>query len=1158
MKKTRDQLSPLMRKGKKWIRVMKITSLLLLFGFLQIHATVVSQGNTVSISESDISLEQLLWKIQDKSDFVFVFSQEHVKEHTNLNVNLNGELDEVLTQILADKGLTYEKKNDVYVIKKAAPVPAVPQQPNTITIKGKVTDEKGKPLPFVNIYIKGDTKGVITDKDGKYAIEVEEKQGMVLVASFIGFVSREFEVSGRTEINLMLKGDIADLDEVVVTGYQTIDREKMTGSAVAITADKMSNVGFTSIEDALDGSIAGMNIVASGRPGEDADIQIRGVNSFTGNTNPLWIVDGMPMMGSVPEVSDGNSLRAEALTSGIGNIAPEDIESITVLKDAAAAAIYGAQAANGVIVITTKSGHSGKTFFNITSNMTVTEAPDPELYMMNSAEKVDFERGYNEDYGTWASSGRAADIYRALDRESISQAEANLMLNELRNTNTDWFKEIFSSAISQQHSLSMSGGNEKTQYYVSGNFLTEEGIEPNNQYDKLGLNMKITHNPSDKIRITFGLTSNLRNTTETASIINPLQYAIYANPYEKPYNEDGSYAYDITYNGTISTAAGDDYFRQFNILQDLNENTQDSRYMSSDMNLKFEYEFLPGLTYNLQGAYNINSNNTSRYVIPGTWTDYKQSWHPAVSTEFTYDLLGGNLRESSSKGHEYTFRNTLQYMREFNGGHYVSLFGGQEIRKTLQNTFYNFFPNYDADHRLGQYPDLDGYEADILSLAALGGTGEYENKLSSFFANGTYSYNDRYVVSGSIRYDGSTIIGSDNQFTPLWNVSGRWNVHNEGFMSGSILSLLALKVGYGYTGSIDNSASPYSILYYSSGGKRYDDELTPSSLAYPSMNLKWQTKEDKNIGIEAGLWKNKVQVGFNYFDNSTEDILENKKLAASSGRTTMMANVASISNKGYEFDVTATLLSRNNFNWMVSANVSILDDEITDSYYPSIDKISASSAHAYVVGYPVNAWYGYKFHSINPDDGHVYAIGDDGEPFDLEVGQYGGSPVDLPKASYLGDLTPSYYGGVTTSVRYKQLTLRASGDFKGGHKILSFGSNDVYTNPRNKPEYLSDIWGQIGDVTNYPGLDIFTNPLDEYMFDTELEDGDYFRINMISLGYLFKTDFVNRIGMQSARINFNVRNVASFSKYKGIDPVLNGELGYPNTRKYTLSLNIGF
>ncbi|MDQ2178456.1 SusC/RagA family TonB-linked outer membrane protein [Marinifilum sp. D714] len=1142
---------------------MKLVLFLTLALSLSATAGVFSQNQRVSFEFEDATILEVLNEIKSQTGLSFIYSEEKIQELNRVSVDAAGKtVEEVLNEIFGKSSLECRFQDNVIMVVDKPSEPATKGQQEKKEIKGTVTDDQGVPLPGVSVVIKGTSVGVATDIDGKYAIEVEN-DNVVLVFSFVGMLPQEVTYKGQTVQNVKLTADSEQMAEVVVTGYQTINRERMTGSAKAITNQAIKNVGFTSVEDALEGSVSGLNVVSSGRPGEDADIQIRGVNSFTGNTNPLWIVDGMPMMGSVPEVSDGNALRAQALTSGIGNVAPEDIESITVLKDAAASAIYGAQAANGVIVITTKSGHSGKTFFNITSNMTITERPNPELFMMNSAEKVEFEKGYYEDWSERPFLGRAADIYRAIENETMTLADANMALDQLRNTNTNWFKEIFKTAISQQHSLSMSGGNEKTQYYVSGNYLSEEGIEPNNEFDKLGLNMKITHNPSEKIRITFGLSTNLRNTTKTASGINPLKYAIYANPYEKPYNEDGTYAYDLTYPASIETVDGKGYFRQFNALEDLKKNTDDSRYISSNMNLKFEYEFLPGLTYTLQGAYNINSNHSSKKIIAGTYSDYSTNgiystnWHPESRSSFSYDMLQGSLRESTSRGSEYTLRNTLQFMKEFEGGHYVTLFGGQEIRQTKSNTFFNFSPTYDAVHGIGGYPDLDGFEADRLNLYALGGTSEYEDKLSSFFTNMLYSYKDRYILSGSLRYDGSTFVGNANQFTPLWNVSGRWNLHNEAFLDGSIVSLLALKGGYGYTGSIDRNASPYTLLHFNNANYKYDGQVLPNRIDYPSKNLKWQTKKDRNVGVEVGLWNNKLQIGVNYFDNITEDVLNLKKLAVSSGRSGIKANVASISNKGWEFDMTTTVYDRNDFTWILQANLNLLNDEIVQSFYPNLDDVAAKGQE-YVTGYPVKGWYGYKFHSINPSDGHVYVIGDDGKPFDMKLTQNVTSNIQLPKASYLGDYTPSYYGGISTTLKYKQLSLRISGDYKGGHKIMSFGANDQLTTSRNKQAHILDSWTQPGDVTKYPRVDYFYSAFDTYMIDTELEDGDYFRINMISLGYMFKSELVNRIGLKSARLNFNVRNVATFSKYKGIDPSLLGALDYPNTRKYVMSLNIGF
>lgn len=1138
-----------------------------IFNF-QISANVLSQSK-ISLDLNNASLKECIKEIEKKTELGFLYNNSDIREVKNLNLSVEEEtVDQILTDVLASTELTHTIENNVILIKskkvvakKVAKVENEEVQLPPIEITGVVKGEDGHPLPGANVFIKDiPTIGVTTNIDGEFSITVPNEA--ILVFSFVGYENKEISITDNINLNVVLSPSANELNEVVVTGYQTIERERMTGSAKALTAASIKNLGTTSVDDILTGAMSGINIVSTGRPGEDAQIQIRGVNSFTGNTDPLWIVDGMPMMGAVPEVSSGNELRAQVLTSGIGNISPEDIESITVLKDAAAAAIYGAQAANGVIVITTKSGHVGKTFFNVTSNIDVIERPKNDLFMMNSAEKVLFEKSFYEDWNAYDLQGRAINIMRALEYEEITNEEAERQLDILRNTNTNWFDEIFSTGISHQHSLSMSGGTEATQYYASANYLNEDGIEPNNNYNKLGLNMKLTHNPSDKVRVIVGLNTTVRNSTQTASKINPLKYAIYANPYEKVYNEDGSYAYDLTYLDNVNSIDGEVPFGQFNIIEDLNKNTKESKYISSDLRLKVEYEVIPGLTYSLAGAYNVNSNFGSTTRIGGTYSDYATNWHPHFDDSYglmDYSLLQGSLFENTSRGTDYTFRNTLQYMKEFNKTHYVSIFGGQELRKVISNTSSNFFPTFDEVHRIGGYPDLDGYEADELSYSALGSTGFYEDKLSSFFMNGLYSYKDKYIFSGSLRYDGSSFVGNENQFTPLGNVSLMWNLHNEDFIKNfNIISRLSIKGGYGYTGSIDKKASPYTLLYFSNSNYKYDGQVLPGSVSFPSKNLKWQTKQDRNVGVELGLWKNRVEFGVNYFNNITEDVLNEKKLPVSSGRTGIYANVASILNKGWEFDFNSVIIQANDFTWMAQVNLTLLDNETLESYYPNLDEVAASAEKQYVEGYPVNGWFGYRFHSINPSDGHLYVYDNEGGTFDLQLAYNTTQNIEKPIVSYLGDRTPSYMGGVSTTFKYKQLSLRVSGDFKGGHKIMAFGANDITTSGKNKPAYLLDSWTQSGDITDVRRVDILYQPYSDYMFDTKLEDGDYFRISMLSLGYMFKNDLVSKVGIKTARINFNIRNLATFSKYKGIDPTLMGALDYPNTRRYSVSLNIGF
>ena len=1141
--------------------VMKICFIILFTGLIQLSASTFSQGR-VSINVENESIREVFRQIKEQTGMYFVYNEESLDQNMLVTAQFIDEpLNNALTKVLKDSEYDFEI-SDYYVVIKPAkkiivPIEVVQQQ--EITISGVVKDKSGEPIPGVNIMVKELKIGIVTDIHGKYELSGSIEQGNTIVFSFIGMKTQEIVYSGKLIINVTMESDMQGVNEVVVTGYQTIDKEKMTGSAKAFTAASIKNMGTTSVEAVLEGSMAGLNMTTTGRPGEDAVIEIRGVNSFTGNTQPMWIVDGMPMMGEVPSVTNSNELRAQAATTGIGNITPEDIESITVLKDAAAAAIYGAQAANGVIVITTKSGQVGKSTFTLTSNFDVVSRPDNPIEMMNSAEKIRYEEAYyykiDDDL-----LGRASEIYRSMETKDITESEGERLLNELRNTNTDWFKEIFKTAKSHQHTLSLTGGNEKTQYYVSGSYLNEEGIEPNNEFNRFNSRMKLTHFANEKLKLTLGIGVNVRNNTQSSSVINPLHYAIYANPYEKPYNEDGSYAYDITYNGDVYNAIGNkDYYYRFNVIEDLTKNTKESRYLNTDLSLRLDYELLPGITYSLLGAYNMNSSHDRNEIYPETYSNYRQQWNPISGGAANYNLLDGSLTETTSRGSDYTIRNSIQLIKNLQGVHYVNIMVGQEIRKNENSTFRNYFPLYDPVHKIGGFPYLSEADVTKINFPYLGTTNFYETKKSSFFGAASYTYNNKYVISGSVRYDGTSFLGNKNNFTPLWNISGRWNAHNESFLKNiGVISLLAIKGGYGYTGSIDINAIPWTVLNYNDV-YLYNDEVIPSSTSLPSFDLKWQTKEDKNIGLEVGLWDNRLQISSEYFHNVIRDVLERKKLSVSSGRQTVPANVGTIVNKGLELDLSSNIIQNRNLTWSVSANITFLEDEIQDAFFTSPDELAKSTVSHYVKGYPVRALYGYKFKKVNPSDGHVYITDKNGEEFDLNKGQVAARyDIELPPLEYLGDQTPSYTGGASTSVKYKQFTFRVNTDFKGGHLIPSFGINDAYHDNYNKPVFVADAWSQPGDVTDVPYVARSYQVHRRYNLDNEYEKGDYFRINLVSFGYFLKPEFTEKIGLKSARVNLNVRNVHTFTKYRGIDPTLMGRMAYPNTRRYSVSVNVSF
>ncbi|MFR7808030.1 MAG: SusC/RagA family TonB-linked outer membrane protein [Butyricimonas faecihominis] len=535
-----------MKNGSvKFLRHTKSIFLLLISASSVWAKDVYSQGAQEMFSVKSGTIESIFKQIKKQSNYEFFYNTAilDVKQNVMLT-STSGTLDEILAQVLGKK-YEYQVK-DNYVLISERKVNA-PDEVKKVTIKGVVKDKKGELLPGVSVLLKGTTIGVATDVKGEFTLVIPEQEKIVLMFTFIGMKTKTIEYKKQEKpIVVILEDDVTEMDEVVVTGYQEIKKTRMTGSVEVVTSKDIANKGYTSIEDVLKGQMAGVAVMnLSGRPGAQATIRIRGINSLTGDTDPIWIIDGMPLSGDVPEISmGGTEFQETVLTSGIGNIPPDDIESITVLKDAAATAIYGSRAANGVIVVTTKRGSVGRSYINIQASYGLSEAPSNRLTMMNTKEKIAFERGIYEDFPGLDIGGRVFQLLKDVDNGKISKVEADAEIDRLSKINTNWFDEIFRVAQTQNYSISLSGGDERTQYYGSLSYLSQEGVMPNNKYESMGASIKLTHDFNKFLRVHFDVRSTLRNDRSSASPVNPLDYATYANPYERLYDENGNYAYD--------------------------------------------------------------------------------------------------------------------------------------------------------------------------------------------------------------------------------------------------------------------------------------------------------------------------------------------------------------------------------------------------------------------------------------------------------------------------------------------------------------------------------------------------------------------------------------------------------------------------------------
>ncbi|MFR8080984.1 MAG: SusC/RagA family TonB-linked outer membrane protein [Odoribacter splanchnicus] len=1157
---------------KKIVLMMKFYLVFTFLGVLNVIAGSAYSQENLKLNLKEVSLMTLFREIQKQTGIDFVYNEEQCRDFGKVSVEISdGMVEQLLQQVFDSSKLTYRFENGVIMIKA---LDEMRPQEQKVQISGSVVDTKGQPLPGVTILLKGTTVGCVTDSEGNFRLELPMRENIVLSFSFVGMKTIEVAYSGQKEMKVVLEEEITEMEQVNVisTGYYDIDKSKMTGAVEVVTAREIAGKGYTSIDEVLRGTLAGVSVMnVSGRPGAQAQIRIRGVNSLTGNMEPMWIVDGMPMQGNLPtSVGVGaTDLENTVLTSGIGNISPDDVESITILKDAAAAAIYGSRAANGVIVIKTKRGRVGKSYINVQSSFAISEAPKNRLEMMNSEEKIAFERSLYEDFPNATLRGRASLLYKGIDEGTISRADAMAELENMRQINTDWFDEIFRVALNHKHVVTLSGGSETTQFYSSINYSNEQGVIPNNDYKHFGATLKLTHDFNRNLRILFDVSSSLRTEKSSASAVNPLYYATFANPYERPYDENGSYAYDYSYEPELSKVK-DGYMYDFNMLKDLRENTAKTKYGSNQVNLQLEWKLFEGFMYSLAGTVSNTSSYTRKEIAPGSYTSKVKSWILDLysENEIPDNLNLGALQENTSRSFGWTVRNQIKYARELKEDHFVNIVVGHEVSAVESNSFMQYSPQYDVDKGLIGYPNLDGVNAGDLDLDRLHETSKGQDRSVSVFATASYSYKDRYVVAGSSRWDGADIIGTDNRFSPLWNVSLKWNMHEENFMkSCRFVNVLSLRGSYGFTGSIDRNAYPFTLMTY--GSLRYYDGIQlPIDVMPGNPSVKWQKKEDRSIGLDFSLFNYRINGTVNYYCNDVNNLLGDKKIPYSTGRGSVVANLSSLRNSGWEFSLNTVNIDHENFRWTTSFNIALNDNKITDAFYEKISDLYTIRRKYQIEGYPVNAWFGFKTAGINPQTGEymIYtdAKDEDGHPKGYPYGNgyiADGSTYSTENAYYLGEAEPPISGGFGTTLTYKRLSLNAQFAFMTGHKIKSFKSYNgslMNASRLNQLKTEANRWRKPGDITNVPKYTTSTATLSLLeITDDKLEDGSYLKCNLISLGYNLPSNLCQKLGLSQLRCTFNVHNLFTWTKYRGIDPETLGAFGYPSAKKYMFTLNLG-
>ncbi|WP_394750103.1 SusC/RagA family TonB-linked outer membrane protein [Spongiimicrobium salis] len=981
------------------------------------------------------------------------------------------------------------------------------------TISGNVTDQNGLPLPGVAVLVVGTTNGTQTDFDGNYTITANV--GQTLRFSYLSQKTTTRVVGAANTINVQMEEDAEVLEEVVVVGYGTKSRELSTSAVSTVSSEKIEAfVPSTSIDNILQGQAAGVQVTAAnGRPGQTAFVQIRGIGSINAASTPLYVVDGTPI-----DATDVN------------NINPNDIESLSILKDAATVSKYGSRGANGVVLITTKQGRSGEARIDFRSSYGQgNRIPDP-FGLANAAEKLELERQF-------AALGVPAAASLPGANATPEQLAALIALD------TNWEEELLRTAVIQSNSLSISGGDDRLSYFLSLGYDKNTGIiDRIDGFERVSARLNTTYKAKDWLTVGSNI-SLARNTSDLPrdrnNVQNPFRALYDYNPYEPLFLRDA--------NGDIVVDAnGDNVFNPtstgFPIARALLTEPEDNRNfliignLFADIKLgsKFSNRFSVGATSN-------RFNRTNRSLAGG------------VLQGFVGDAnFPGTQTDNLSIDFEYNVNNIFSYNDTFGESHN---FGASFLLEYNENIFTSQFSTSRG------FPSPEIPFQDVAAEASNAGSNEARSILFSQGLFLDYDYDARYVLSASVRRDGSSRFGPDNQFGYFYSGSAAWNISNEAFMEGSIFNNLRLRASYGTAGN--QNIGNFNFLNLLGFGT-FNGRTTAIPLGVGNPAIKWEGQTTLDIGVEFGLFNNRINGVVDYFEKTSDDLLLQRPLSQTVGdeNNAVTANIGEIQNRGLEVTLNGDVVRTQDFTWSLGGNIVFLDNEVT-RLVDGNDIINGSTILR--EGEEINSFFLVRYAGVNPANGEPLYLDTDGNV----TNEYSaGFQTILEGKSPAADIE----GGFYTNFRYNGIGLRADFVYKAGNYIqnlqrqagISIGNIDA-----NQRLEAFNYWRQPGDQNVLPNP-LFEGTADQAS-DRFLEKGDYIRLRTLTLSYDFPSKFLEKTGLNSVRIYGTGQNIWTISGFRG-DPEIgiasgesagfqNGQanlFSYPQTRSYTFGIDIGF
>ena len=1061
------------------------------------------------------------------------------------------------------------------------------------TITGTVMDGeyKGEPLVGATVSIKssGWGKGTMTDVNGKYTLTIPANT-KTLVFGHLGYKTIEVPVkAGVDEYNITLIFDNKSLEEFVVTGYQQIDRRKLTAAVTTVNISDETVGSVKNVDQALAGQVAGLSATsASGAPGAPMKIRIRGTSSINGVQEPLWVLDGIPMEGNeIPAIDNLNDID-EIYQTSIAGLNPADIESITVLKDAAATAIYGARAANGVIVITTKRGKEGEPVVNFNAKMSYSPKTNIDrLNLLNSNEKVDLELDLlGSDYDYRSRKGEVAsilselgeyDTYLAGGWESLSD-EARKRIDALRTINTDWNDILFRDVFNQEYNLSISGGSDKAHYYTSVGYYNEQGTVVGVENNRYNMTLKTDFKLNERLTVGASVFANQRKQdsymTDAGGFTNPVYYSRMANPYFEAYDKEGNYIYDKNVQGRESEVP------DFNIFEE-RANTSKERKDRSIMALfDATLRFTDHLKLTTQFGLQHDNYTLSRYAGHNSYAMRKAKEYATFLIDGKYQSIfpdGGMNKQTEAHTDQWTWKAMLEWDKNVNDIHELELMAGTEIRHTETGTVTSTAYGYD-DRTLTTQPVLFPTES-IARRYPLYEESHRENAYASWFATGSYTLLYRYTLGASVRFDGSDVFGvaKEYRYLPLYSFSGMWRIKEEPLLrDAEWLNVLSLRASYGLQGNIDKNTSPYLIGTFDKITilPGYVETVIKAENA-PNPTLRWEKTKNINAGLNLELFKSRIRLNVDYYHRLSTDLIGSRQLPLETGFASTTINWASMENSGWEIALSTRNIATKNFSWTTTLNLGFNDNKILN------ESVAENATYPSREGYPIGAIFAYKTAGLD-EEGYPLFQSKDGEKLTAEeffhLNRFGASTLSAEEQrnlyTYMGTTEPVCSGGFINTLEWRNWTLNANFVFNLGMKVRVQPSYSptYYDRGLNTNRDILNRWTPSNTNTNLPTLmsskttrtNAYTH-FSEYntysMLDIWVRSQNYCRLQSLRLGYKIPQKALTRTGINSASVSFEGRNLwvmaSDYTNY--LDPETMGNpYAQPMTQSFILGLNLTF